>query len=584
MKILVDGKEAVLKEGSSFEYVSENPLFTEAENYSMDIEFPMKDCPQNILIFGALHVKGVDISTVSFPCEIITESFDKTGILTITEVNDSCVKGQFLEGMSQQNYENNLPDTLLCDIEYFVQNAEQGSADHDEWIHAGNSQYGWWTVYVAEKGSDDILRKTALSGICLWHFIELLCRKIGWSCDISVLRTIPGFDDIVIANNRNLNSMRSTVDARLLFRYNLPRWTPKEFFRQVCLYFGCYVNVDSGSKRVSFTSCNNAVAAAGVQELVVTDDFEVELQDTETPTYRGNLVYKLPDDCNPYSVNDCPWIRDVTEVVNITSSQINSYATESIDTETLDPVFDHRHLFHITDFGKDLAVYAYKERGEGSSYDEESPVATRKFFQFEILNQFENTTGKEEGEELKMCPANIELRFNYLTSQGQNRHDWYCAVFDLPLNPFETMDTIAGLAYGEHEEKDYFFDKLWIVLAKRGRESYYSGRNIYTRKYEPWRLAKVFDNQDDYEIYNSDIEVNDYSLALNNTGIQAVDELPRVNEAKIYRYKFLSKTLPDPKAIYVIKGKRYACLRLTAHFTVDGMSELIEGEFYEIVG
>lgn len=57
-----------------------------------------------------------------------------------------------------------------------------------------------------------------------------------------------------------------------------------------------------------------------------------------------------------------------------------------------------------------------------------------------------------------------------------------------------------------------------------------------------------------------------------------------VDESKLYRYKFLSKTLPDPKDIYVIKGKRYACLRLTAHFTVDGMSELIEGEFYEIVG
>ena len=75
MKIIVDGKQAVMKEGSSFEYHSENPLFTEAEDYSFDIEFPMKDCPENILIFGALHVKGVDISTVTFPCEIITASF-----------------------------------------------------------------------------------------------------------------------------------------------------------------------------------------------------------------------------------------------------------------------------------------------------------------------------------------------------------------------------------------------------------------------------------------------------------------------------------------------------------------------------
>ena len=65
MKIIVDGKEAVLKAGSSFEYISENPLFTEAEGYSLEIEFPLKDCPENILIFGALHVQGVDISKVT---------------------------------------------------------------------------------------------------------------------------------------------------------------------------------------------------------------------------------------------------------------------------------------------------------------------------------------------------------------------------------------------------------------------------------------------------------------------------------------------------------------------------------------
>ena len=38
MKIIVDGKEAVLKEGSSFEYHMENPMLTEAEDYTMEME------------------------------------------------------------------------------------------------------------------------------------------------------------------------------------------------------------------------------------------------------------------------------------------------------------------------------------------------------------------------------------------------------------------------------------------------------------------------------------------------------------------------------------------------------------------
>ena len=584
MKILVNGKEAVLKAGSSFEYVSENPLFTEAEDYSLEIEFPLKDCSQNILIFGALHVKGVDISTVTFPCEIITESFNKSGILTITSVSNTEVKGQFLEGISQQNFVSGLPDVLMCDIEYFVENAPSGSEDAEEWGRASDDDY-YWHVTLADPKSDDILRKDALNGIRLWHLIELVCRKISWSCDISALRALPGFDDIVVANNRDLNTMRSTVDSRLLFRYNMPRWTVKEFFRQISLYFGFYVNVDPSSKKVTFMACNTAVTAIAKQSIVVNDDFDVEIQDNDSPTYRGNVIPKLSDDCNPNSVNDCPWIEEVTEVQDITSSQIQSYATESNNTETLTPLFDHKHLFHITDWGEDLAVYAFKERGSGSSYDEDNPVATKKFFKFEIVNQFKNTTSRKEGEELKMCPVNIELRYVYLTSQGQLRRPYYCAVFDLPMNPFESMDTISGLAYGEHEEKDYFFDKMWLALAKERSETWNAYRNIYTRKYEPLRTATFFDgNPDDYEIYDIGIEQNDYSLAISPAGIQAQDELPRVDESKLYRYKFLSKTLPDPKAIYVIKGKEYACLRLTAHFTVDGMSELIEGEFYEIVG
>ena len=118
MKILVNGREAVLKANASFEYVSENPLFTEAEDYTMEIPFPMKDCPQNIAIFGPLHVKGVDISKVSFPCEIQTDAFVKSGILTITSVSDTEVKGQFLEGMSTKSFAGDAINVYLDEIDF----------------------------------------------------------------------------------------------------------------------------------------------------------------------------------------------------------------------------------------------------------------------------------------------------------------------------------------------------------------------------------------------------------------------------------------------------------------------------------
>ena len=49
--------QAALKKGSSIEYVSENRIFTDADDYSMEIELPLADCPQNLDIFGMIPRK-----------------------------------------------------------------------------------------------------------------------------------------------------------------------------------------------------------------------------------------------------------------------------------------------------------------------------------------------------------------------------------------------------------------------------------------------------------------------------------------------------------------------------------------------
>ena len=57
MILTINGKQATLKKGSSIEYVSENRIFTDADDYSMEIELPQADCPQNLDIFGMITRK-----------------------------------------------------------------------------------------------------------------------------------------------------------------------------------------------------------------------------------------------------------------------------------------------------------------------------------------------------------------------------------------------------------------------------------------------------------------------------------------------------------------------------------------------
>ena len=52
MILTINGKQAALMKGSSIEYVSENRIFTDADDYSMEIELPLSDCPQNLDIFA----------------------------------------------------------------------------------------------------------------------------------------------------------------------------------------------------------------------------------------------------------------------------------------------------------------------------------------------------------------------------------------------------------------------------------------------------------------------------------------------------------------------------------------------------
>lgn len=59
MNIIIDNKRAVLKSGSSFEYIAENRYFTGSDSYTLTITFPLKGCKENIEIFG--HINRMDV-------------------------------------------------------------------------------------------------------------------------------------------------------------------------------------------------------------------------------------------------------------------------------------------------------------------------------------------------------------------------------------------------------------------------------------------------------------------------------------------------------------------------------------------
>ena len=98
MIILINKQRAVLKKGTSFDFISENHYFTGADSYTLSITFPIKGCAENIAIFGHIYRKDFNFDTELLDCEIHDQDFHKYGSVSIVSVSDSEVKTQFLEG------------------------------------------------------------------------------------------------------------------------------------------------------------------------------------------------------------------------------------------------------------------------------------------------------------------------------------------------------------------------------------------------------------------------------------------------------------------------------------------------------
>ena len=79
MKIIINGKDAVLKKGTSFEFVAENRSFTGSDSYTLSITFPLRGCPENIAIFGYINRTDIDKSRSS----LIVKSLTSISILPV---------------------------------------------------------------------------------------------------------------------------------------------------------------------------------------------------------------------------------------------------------------------------------------------------------------------------------------------------------------------------------------------------------------------------------------------------------------------------------------------------------------------
>lgn len=74
-----------------------------------------------------------------------------------------------------------------------------------------------------------------------------------------------------------------------------------------------------------------------------------------------------------------------------------------------------------------------------------------------------------------------------------------------------------------------------------------------------------------------------FSLRLKHTLLHKSSAIHKIDSKQKFTFKFLSDTIPNPRSVFIIHGKRYLCASMTSTFTENGKSDLIKGYFYPIV-
>ena len=631
MRILINHKEAVIKKGSSFEFISENRYFTGSDSYTLAIEFPLADCPKNLAIFGHINRKDIVTQQYLFDCEIFAGKFYKLGSITITEISDKSVKCQFLEGRSVQNYDNTLDDIYINELALGSwPNAYSDSSTAEQYMIA---EFPYYTaVPWVNNTSGNIQNNVQYSGSTLnWHpdfvsssekrvsfmpFMIFIFQKIfdvlGYTYDIQAWNA-SRFKWLLICNCVPGSWNRTN------WAYVLPHWTVTEFIEELEKLMNCQFEIDPISKTIKMSFPSTASACSNIVELKVINEITSTVTEEDESEFEESMGKAYASvDSEKYTAMTTTLPRDVLKADEVLGPGRHFSAGIMVDDhlDTLnqmlsEDVFDTAPTQYILRINTKAAYKPYKQdhfyvqkgtsciydyadddpRGSGVSVDSTQFYAERisEFAPIEPVNQ----GGKSI--ELKIVPAIIdEIGYDF-------------AIF-LDPGELEDEDEIYDNYDGKTSKADIFirkyekevqkevFDKIFVAFWNANLfAEFKEERTLIRERKVAWQMniENVYKRCIPHPVVSSYEPVwaesckkptyfengSSYSLALQTRNF--VNK--KIDGRTKYTFKFIADDIPEVGSTFLISGQQFLCKKITATFTEKGMSQLLKGEFYRII-
>lgn len=119
LTLLIDRQPAILDTHTQFTLTRENPLFTGAGTYTLEITLPLAQCPQNTKIFGPiqhLQARPEQLQRRRLPFQLIAPPLNIKGTTRITQITQTHIKIQLLAERSQLNDNTRNPEIYIDQI------------------------------------------------------------------------------------------------------------------------------------------------------------------------------------------------------------------------------------------------------------------------------------------------------------------------------------------------------------------------------------------------------------------------------------------------------------------------------------
>ena len=615
IKLIIDGKEAVIKAGTSFKLTRMNPYFEDQGDFTFEVQLPLDGCAENLAIFGALHRAEVGLAgwaNKELPMHLIAPPVNVVGVAKVMTVSEAEVKVQLLAGKSAVNdfgKDANGNDLYIdeLDLGLKLENPNtpvgfQEGYDKDHLfvtfpVRDGNGMivnYPLWSFYVGPTDWERQACKYQNYAVqpYLATVINAIFKALGYVKKWSVFDT-SWLKGVFVANNAQTSDVNDV----------LPHWTVEEFFTELRNAFGVYLEVKRGTdvlgksvkyvNLVSLTSHYSGGADVVLEQ--VTDELTADIDHDENAktTKEGNTDYEHGSISGILRLPDEVWQHAIIKTFNNESS-LRLWVGQNIKTE--EEKSTSKWLFVDLNLNR---TYAYlKSAKDGKFY-----LAQVDVFPPLIRNGafYKAATNREINTKLRIVPLQMAYQDFSCEIVRDPNYTWYFEKLitdklkGIPILmssadsvvPDKQTYSVNGVINGDADsttDETKKADKLYVAF----------NPNVAwekTGEYFPYKVPlgiNYLPTEDGFYL----------PLSLNTNIPQPFSLRPSLNEAESVGYNlefmqsiktaverqflFLDDVDVDPTATYVIKGKRYACHKIEVTIDTNGVQPLKRGYFYEI--